>query len=289
MKGRVLAIDQGTTSTRAIVFDARRCACGDGAAGIPAAFLRATGWVEHDPEDIWRQRARDRARALWNRAGMPRTTWPASASPTSARPRVVWDRADRRADPHAIVWQDRRTAPTSATRLNAETCEALVTARTGLLLDPYFSATKIAWLLDTCGGRACAAEAGRARLRHRRQLPALAADRRRRARDRRHQRLAHAAVRHPSRRWDDGTAGAVSACRARCCPRSAIAPADFGVTAAALFGASIADPRHRRRPAGGADRPGLLRARHGQIDLRHRLLRPAQHRREGRRSVHIGC
>ncbi|MFL6829752.1 MAG: glycerol kinase GlpK [Sphingomicrobium sp.] len=151
----VLAIDQGTTSTRAILFDAE-------ARPIARAQRELTqhyperGWVEHDPEEIW-----DGMLAT-ARAAMAETEPPRIAAIGITNQRetaVIWDRATGEAVHRAIVWQDRRTAKTCA-RLKAEGGEALVAARTGLLLDPYFSATKIAWILDHVPGARARAERG---------------------------------------------------------------------------------------------------------------------------------
>ncbi|MCG7364151.1 glycerol kinase GlpK [Roseomonas sp. ACRSG] len=148
----VLAIDQGTTSTRSIVFDA---------AGREVASARREfsqhypdhGWVEHDPEDIWRDTLATAREAL-EKAALP----VAAIGITNQRETVVvWDRASGQPIHRAIVWQDRRTAAECA-RLRQEGAEPLVQARTGLLLDPYFSATKLAWILDNVAGARARAE-----------------------------------------------------------------------------------------------------------------------------------
>ena len=150
----VLALDQGTTSTRAIVFDA---------AARPVALARrelpqhypAPGWVEHDAEEIWRDTLAVAREAL-EQAGVP----VAAIGITNQRETaVLWDRATGTPLHRAIVWQDRRGAPDCA-RLRAEGAEPLVQARTGLLLDPYFSATKLTWLLDQIPGARARAERG---------------------------------------------------------------------------------------------------------------------------------
>lgn len=149
----LLAIDQGTTSTRSIVFDL---------VGRPRAVAQrelaqhypADGWVEHDPEEIWRDTL-DTARAALGRA-------PAAAIGIANQREtvVVWERASGRPIHRAVVWQDRRTAAECA-RLRAAGVEPMVQARTGLLLDPYFSATKLAWILDHVEGARAAARDGR--------------------------------------------------------------------------------------------------------------------------------
>ena len=140
---------------------------------------------------------------------------------------------------HAIVWQDRRTAAICA-RAAAKGRGAVVTAQTGLVLDPYFSGTKIALDARQRARRARSGRARRARLRHDRQLAALAADRRHGARHRRDQRLAHAAVRHPPRRhWDDELLPAVRRPARDAAGGAATASAEFGATDADLLGAAM--------------------------------------------------
>ncbi|MFN3641532.1 MAG: glycerol kinase GlpK [Gemmobacter sp.] len=139
----ILAIDQGTTSSRAILFDERLAPVGTAQEAFPQHFP-APGWVEHDPADLWASTAAT-ARAAIERAG---GAAPAVIGITNQRETtLVWDRATGRPVARAIVWQDRRTAETCA-RLKAEGAEPMVQSRTGLLLDPYFSATKIAAILD---------------------------------------------------------------------------------------------------------------------------------------------
>ncbi len=153
----ILAIDQGTTSSRAIMFDA------EGLRPLATAqqefrqIFPASGWVEHDPEDIWSTTAA-MCRAAEERAG--RGAPDAIGITNQRETTLVWDRETGKAIHNAIVWQDRRTADLCA-RLKAEGHEALVTERTGLLLDPYFSATKLAWILDHVEGARAKAKAGR--------------------------------------------------------------------------------------------------------------------------------
>ena len=151
----VIALDQGTTSTRAIAFSTPQL--------VPQATARrdlpqhfpASGWVEHDAEDIFS-----------HSVAVLREVMAASDAPIAAigitnqrETTIVWDRRTGRAIHRAIVWQDRRTAAICA-ELRAAGHEAMVAATTGLLLDPYFSATKIAWILDTIPGARADAEAG---------------------------------------------------------------------------------------------------------------------------------
>jgi glycerol kinase len=151
----LLALDQGTTSTRAILFGPALRPVATAQQELPQHFP-APGWVEHEPEDIW-QAALAVLRGAMRQAGaVPREV--AGLGITNQRETVVlWDRASGRAVHRAIVWQDRRTAEACA-RLRDAGHEALISARTGLLADPYFSATKLAWLLDNVpGARAQAA------------------------------------------------------------------------------------------------------------------------------------
>ncbi len=153
----LLALDQGTTSTRAIAFDERLQARGSAQVELPQHFP-APGWVEHEPEEIFSHAVGVLREALARAGGTARDV--AGIGITNQRETtLLWERATGRAVSRAIVWQDRRTAATCEA-LRAAGHEALVTARTGLLLDPYFSATKLAWLLDNTLGARAAAERG---------------------------------------------------------------------------------------------------------------------------------
>ena len=151
----VLAIDQGTTSTRAILFDANARAIAIAQRELEQHYP-AGGWVEHDPEQIWRDTLAVAREAMG--AIDPRRV--AGIGITNQRETiVVWDRATGEPVHRAIVWQDRRTAEECG-RLKAEAAEPMVQAKTGLLLDPYFSATKLAWILDHVPGARSRAERG---------------------------------------------------------------------------------------------------------------------------------
>ena len=151
----VLAIDQGTTSSRAILFDAAMRVASVAQDEFPQHFPRS-GWVEHDPADIWSSTA-SVCRGAIERAGLSPADIAAIGITNQRETTLVWDRATGAPVHNAIVWQDRRTADHCA-RLRAEGFEREVTARTGLLLDPYFSATKLAFILDAVeGARARAA------------------------------------------------------------------------------------------------------------------------------------
>ncbi len=150
----VLAIDQGTTSSRAIVFDDKMRIVAVGQKEFPQIYP-ASGWVEHDPEAIWDT-------VLWSiRTALKKAELKpgdiGAVGITNQRETVViWDKATGKPIHNAIVWQDRRTADRCA-KLRKEGHEPYVTKKTGLLLDPYFSGTKIAWILDQAkGARRCA-------------------------------------------------------------------------------------------------------------------------------------
>jgi glycerol kinase len=137
----ILALDQGTTSTRAIVFGAGLSIAGVPQEEFPQHFA-ASGWVEHDPEDLWRT-AVSVMRGAVAKAGIGAAQIAAIGIANQRETTVVWERASGRAIYNAIVWQDRRTADVCSA-LKAQGNEPLIASRTGLLLDPYFSATKIA-------------------------------------------------------------------------------------------------------------------------------------------------
>jgi glycerol kinase len=151
----VLAIDQGTTSTRAILFDSQARPVATAQREFAQHYPRP-GWVEHDADDIWRDTLAVAREAL----GAVEIARVAAIGITNQRETaIVWDRSTGEPIYRAIVWQDRRTADRCA-ELKADGAEALVSARTGLLLDPYFSATKIAWVLDHVPGARERAERG---------------------------------------------------------------------------------------------------------------------------------
>jgi glycerol kinase len=153
----ILAIDQGTTSSRAIVFDRRLKPVGSAQKEFAQHFPKP-GWVEHDPEEIWRSVVATCRAALRKSTVLPGRL--AGIGITNQRETVVvWNRRTGKPIHRAIVWQDRRTADICAA-LRAAGHEALIAARTGLLLDPYFSATKIAWLLNHVQGARQRAERG---------------------------------------------------------------------------------------------------------------------------------
>ncbi|MCP8938807.1 glycerol kinase GlpK [Alsobacter sp. SYSU M60028] len=153
----VLAIDQGTTSSRAILFRPDTSIAALAQQEFPQHFP-ASGWVEHEPEDLWSSTLQV-CREAMSAAGAAASDIAAIGITNQRETTVVWDRRTGQAIDRAIVWQDRRTADFCA-RLVREGAEDIVTARTGLRLDPYFSATKIAWLLDNVPGARARAERG---------------------------------------------------------------------------------------------------------------------------------
>lgn len=153
----ILAIDQGTTSSRAIVFDSGLRVVAVAQEEFPQHYP-APGWVEHDPSDLWSTVA-GTARAAIEKAGITARGIAAIGITNQRETTLIWDRTTGQPIHNAIVWQDRRTADTCAA-LKAAGHEEMITARTGLLLDPYFSATKVKWLLDHVPGARARAEAG---------------------------------------------------------------------------------------------------------------------------------
>ena len=151
----VLAIDQGTTSSRALLFDNRLRPIVTAQEEFPQLFP-ASGWVEHDPESIWATTLSTARQAMAGAGG----TVAAIGITNQRETTLVWDRDTGRPIHNAIVWQDRRTAPLCET-LREEGLADLVADRTGLLIDPYFSGTKLSWLLDTVEGARARAEEGR--------------------------------------------------------------------------------------------------------------------------------
>lgn len=153
----VMAIDQGTTSSRAILFRSDISIAASAQQEFPQHFP-ASGWVEHEPEDIWATTIAT-CRAAMDKAGATAADIAAIGITNQRETVVVWDAVSGQAIHRAIVWQDRRTAE-FCTRLKAEGLEPMVTAKTGLIIDPYFSGTKVAWLLDNVPGARARAERG---------------------------------------------------------------------------------------------------------------------------------
>jgi len=153
----ILALDQGTTSSRAIVFDAAGAIRAVAQKEFTQHFPRP-GWVEHDPEEIWATQLAVAGEAI-ARAGIHAGDVAAIGITNQRETTVVWDRASGRPVYNAIVWQDRRTAA-ACDALKARGLEGQVAGKTGLVLDAYFSGTKLAWILDNVPGARAKAEAG---------------------------------------------------------------------------------------------------------------------------------
>jgi len=157
MSRYLLAIDQGTTSSRAIVFNET----GNQVAVAQQEFHQyfpKDGWVEHDAREIW-DSTLTVCRGALDKAGLQASDLAGIGITNQRETTIIWDRVTGEPIHHAIVWQDRRTA-SLCTKLRTDGYESLVVDRTGLLIDPYFSATKIAWLLDNVEGARQKAEAG---------------------------------------------------------------------------------------------------------------------------------
>ena len=153
----ILALDQGTTSSRAIVFDQAAAIAASAQAEFPQLYPKE-GWVEHDPEAIWKTQlavARKALRSAEAKGGQVVAIGLTNQRETA----VVWDRATGEPIYNAVVWQDRRTAAFTR-KLAAEGAEEMVCERTGLRLDPYFSASKVAWILDHVKGSRARARKG---------------------------------------------------------------------------------------------------------------------------------
>ncbi len=153
----ILAIDQGTTSSRAILFDKHMKVVASAQEEFPQIYPQS-GWVEHDPADLWSTTAGS-CRAAIERAGRMGRDIAAIGITNQRETTLVWDRNTGQPVYNAIVWQDRRTADLCR-KLKDDGHEAMVSARTGLLLDPYFSGTKLKWILDNVEGARARAEKG---------------------------------------------------------------------------------------------------------------------------------
>ena len=272
MADYLLAIDQGTTSTRAMLFDGALAPLATAQQEFRQIYP-GPGLVEHDPEEIWTTTVTT-VRDAMAKADARAADIAAIGIANQRETTIVWDRATGRPIHNAIVWQDRRTADVCET-LRQAGHEATIADRTGLLLDPYFSATKIGWLLDHVEGARAAAVAGR---------------------------LAFGTVdSFLLWRLTGGKVHATDATNAArtllldirngqwdkdlfigCADRAAAAGARFGKRLRHECGRSVrrahSHPGHGRRPAGGDGGPGVLPTRNDEIDLRDRLFRAPQHR-----------
>ena len=154
----ILAIDQGTTSSRAIIFDGKMQVKATAQMEFKQHFPQS-GWVEHDVSDIWSSTA-STCRGVIEKSGVSFSEIAAIGITNQRETTLVWDRETGELIHNAIVWQDRRTSE-MCQALKAEGFEAEVTEKTGLLLDPYFSGTKLKWLLDNVEGARLRAKAGK--------------------------------------------------------------------------------------------------------------------------------
>ncbi len=153
----ILAIDQGTSSSRCLVYDQQATPVAIAQQAFSQHFPQP-GWVEHDAEEIWASQARVVRQAM-QQAQLQPTDIAGIGITNQRETTVIWERSTGKPIYNAIVWQDRRTAD-ECTRLKQAGFEAMVKAKTGLLLDAYFSATKISWLLDHVEGARAKAESG---------------------------------------------------------------------------------------------------------------------------------
>ena len=153
----VLAVDQGTTSSRTILFDRRGSPCASAQMELPQIYPRP-GWVEHDGRRIWEDSLKSAAAAIAE-AGSDAAAIDAIGITNQRETTLLWHRSTGAPVHNAIVWQDRRTHELCQ-RLKEAGHEADIQRKTGLLLDPYFSATKLAWLLDNVDGARAAADRG---------------------------------------------------------------------------------------------------------------------------------
>ncbi|MDX1677976.1 glycerol kinase GlpK [Arsukibacterium sp.] len=154
----ILAIDQGTTSSRAVIFNRQMQTVATAQQELAVSYP-ATGWVEQDPEQIWQSVLQCISQAVAG-AGLTIGNIAAIAISNQRETTILWDRDTGKAVANAIVWQDRRTAPLCR-QLQQQGAEQEIIAKTGLRADPYFSASKIAWLLDTIPGARGKADAGK--------------------------------------------------------------------------------------------------------------------------------
>ena len=207
MPSYVLALDQGTTSTRSILFRPDLSVAAVTRREFPQHFP-ASGWVEHEPEDLWRTTV-ETIKGVLAKASATASDIAAIGITNQRETTLIWDKKSGKAIHKAIVWQDRRTADHCAA-LKAAGRQSVFARKTRLLLDPYFSGTKIAWLLDNVEGARRKAEAPKAHFRHRRYISSLAPDQQQGPCDGCHQRVAHAHLRHTSRPMGRGVVRAAA-------------------------------------------------------------------------------
>ncbi len=297
MPTALIAIDQGTTSTRAIAFDAGLKPLASSQQELRQIYP-APGWVEHDPEEIWTSSLAC-VRGAMAKAGLTAKDIAGIGIANQRETTVIWDRATGKPIHNAIVWQDRRTAD-FCDALRAGGHEPEIAAKTGLLLDPYFSASKIAWLLDHVAGARVEAQAGKLafgtidsfllwRLTGGKVHATDASN------------AARTLIFDISRgQWDDGL------CRMFGVPQSLLpqvrdCAADFGATAPDLFGAPIrvlgmAGDQQAATVGQGCFKPGMMKSTYGtgcfallntgpeRVISRNRLLTTIAYQLEGKRT-----
>ena len=276
MSRYVLALDQGTTSSRSIVFDRGGRVVAMAQQEFPQLFP-GPGHVEHDPEAIWSSQLQT-ARIALTSARIAASDLAAIGVTNQRETTILWEKATGKPIANAIVWQSRVTAPI-CDRLKADGHEETFRRKTGLVLDAYFSGTKIKHLLDSFDGLRARAARGEVLFGtvDTFLLWRLTGGR------------CHVTdVSNASRTllfnihaqdWDDELLGLLDVPRAML-PEVRGSSEVYGETLPDLLGAGRAHRGHCRRPAGGAVRTGVLRAGHGQEHLRHRLLHAAEHRRD---------
>ena len=284
--GTVLALDQGTTSSRAIVFGPDLAIRGLAQREF-AQHYPASGWVEHDPEDIWRTTVETARQALAG-ARLAAAILPRIGITNQRETCVLWDRRTGQPIHRAIVWQDRRTADAcrklkEAGNERGRHRQDRPAARSLFLGDQDRLAAR------QRGGRACVGQGRPSRLRHHRHVPAVAPDRRASVHATDATNASRTLLYDIAKGAFDDELLAPLQCSARDPARGARLQCGVRYHRALDPRRRAADPGRGGRSAGGHHRPGLLHARHGQGDLRHRLLCAAQHRRQARRLAATGC
>ena len=297
MPTALIAIDQGTTSTRAIAFDANLKPLASAQQELRQIYPQP-GWVEHDPEEIWQATVATVREAIV-RAGLAARDIAGIGITNQRETTILWDRISGKPIHNAIVWQDRRTA-VMCDALRASGHEPEIAAKTGLLLDPYFSASKIAWLLDHVDGARAKAQAGRLAfgtidcflLWRLTGGKVHATDASNAART--------ALLNIGSGEWDEGLSRMFGVPRSLL-PRVADCAGEFGATALDLFGASIrilgmAGDQQAATVGQGCFSPGMMKSTYGtgcfallntgseRVTSRNRLLTTIAYQLDGRRT-----
>jgi glycerol kinase len=269
----VLAIDQGTTSSRAIVFNHDSATVGEAQQEFTQHYPRP-GWVEHDANEIWDVTLGVMRQALEDAGVSPESI--AAIGITNQRETVVvWDRETGEPLHNAVVWQDRRGA-SICDALSEQGYDEMVANKSGLVIDAYFSGSKVQWLLENVDGLKERAQNGELALGTMDTwlIYKLTGGRE------------HVTDYSNASRtmmynifdleWDDDLCRCSAACRERCCRRSSRAPTSTGTRTRRSSGRRSRRGRGRR-PAGGPFRRGRFREGAHQEHLRHRFLRPHEH------------